>query len=74
MHCLVFPQVRAMLDFMQTEDLIGTEAAAELAGVDRSTITRWVAAGRLEAAYKLPGRQGYYLFHRSAVAAQAEES
>lgn len=51
-----------MLEFMETQTLIGTEAAARLARVDRSTITRWVQSGRLTPAFKLPGKQGYYLF------------
>ena len=36
--------------------------AAERAGVTRRTITRWVAAGRLTPAAKLPGETGSLLF------------
>ena len=36
--------------------------------VDRSTLTRWVQAGKAEAAYKLPGLRGAYLFTPDEVA------
>jgi len=46
---------------MQSTDLVGTEDAARIFGVDRSTITRWVNAGKLHPAVRLPGA---YLFDR----------
>jgi excisionase family DNA binding protein len=51
------------------EDLIGTAEATRILSVDKTTITRWVAAGRLTPALKLPRRNGAYLFKRSDVEA-----
>jgi len=39
--------------------------------VATSTLTRWVADGRLSAALKMPGRNGAFLFHRDDVEALA---
>jgi len=33
---------------MPDEDLIDSTAALEILGIDRSTLSRWVAAGRIE--------------------------
>ena len=52
-----------------TTDLIGAAEAAEIAGVKRSTITRWAEAGTLKPVTKLPGLTGAYLFARSDVEA-----
>ena len=46
------------------DDLIPSIEAAELLGVGRSTLTRWVQSGRLTEAKKLPGDTGTRLFHR----------
>lgn len=48
-------------------DLIGSAEACAILTVDRSTLTRWAANGTLPAAYKNPGSNGAYVFHRSAV-------
>ncbi len=56
LHCLV---QRAYGHDMTT--LLTTEEAAARAGVARSTITRWVASGRLRAEQTV-GRLGVYLF------------
>lgn len=52
------------------------EACALLGGIDRSTLKRWVDAGRVTPVRKLPGETGGYLFHRAEidrlVAEQAE--
>lgn len=42
--------------------LIGTTQAAQRLGVDRATVTRMVADGRLAPAGKLPHRNGAFLF------------
>lgn len=52
-----------------TNDLISSIEAAELLGVGRSTLTRWVQSGRLTEAMKLPGDTGARLFRRSDVEA-----
>ena len=55
-------------------DLIGAAEAAEIAGVKRSTITRWADTGRLPTVTKLPGQTGAYLFRRSDVEALSQET
>jgi excisionase family DNA binding protein len=52
-----------------TNDLISSIEAAELLGVGRSTLTRWVQSGRLTEAMKLPGDTGARLFRRTDVEA-----
>ena len=47
--------------------LIGGQEAAELLGIDRSTLSRWVSAGKIAPAQRLNGRTGAFLFERSAV-------
>lgn len=48
-------------------DLIGTAQAAEVIGVDRSTLSHWIAKGRISPVQKLPGKTGALLFARSEV-------
>jgi excisionase family DNA binding protein len=53
-----------------TNDLIVFITASEAAdrlGVDRSTLTRWVQAGRITPAYKAPGVRGAFLFDAAHV-------
>ena len=60
-----------MLEVMQsTTNLIGTEAVAAVFGVDRSTVTRWVQAGKLTPAVSTGS---LYLFDAGAIDALAEE-
>lgn len=44
------------------EDLLTSVETAERLGIDRGTLTRWVQAGRIAPAMKLPGKQGAALF------------
>ena len=53
--------------------LIGTTAAAERCGVDRSTFFRWVQLGRITPVMKLDGRTGAMLFDPAAVDRLAAE-
>ncbi len=53
--------------------LIGTAEAAEVIGVDRSTLSHWIAKGRIAPAQKLPGKTGVLLFDRSEVERVATE-
>lgn len=56
-------------------DLIGSAEACELlGGIDRSTLSRWVAFGKLAPAQQLPGRNGAFLFRRADVEALATET
>ena len=52
-------------------DLIGTTEACRLLGIDRSTLSRWVAARepRITPALQLPGPNGAMLFNRADVEA-----
>lgn len=52
---------------------IASAEACELLGIDRSTLTRWVASGRLTPAFKAPGLRGAYFFHRADVERLARE-
>jgi excisionase family DNA binding protein len=58
---------------MKDDPLIGSAEACEILGVDRSTLTRWVARGLVEAAQKLPGENGAYLFRRAEIERAASE-
>lgn len=58
---------------MHTENLIGSAEACRILDVDRSTLTRWVAGGRITPAVKLPKRNGAYLFDRADIEALAAE-
>lgn len=58
---------------MPPSDLIGSTEAARTINVDKTTLTRWVADGRIATAHKLPGRNGAYLFHRGEVDRVAKE-
>lgn len=60
-----------MLEVMQsTTNLIGTEAVAAIFGVDRSTVTRWVQAGKLTPAINAGN---LFLFDPEEIDALAEE-
>jgi len=48
-------------------DLLPTADAAEAIGVKPSTLSRWVASGRIAYVHKLPGKTGPFLFTRSEV-------
>ena len=39
----------------------------EFLQIDRSTLLRWVASGKVRAAQKLPGKSGAYLFDPAEV-------
>jgi predicted site-specific integrase-resolvase len=57
-----------MVLHMETEsDLVGTRDAAEIIGCERSTLSRWVALGKLPLALQLTGPTGAHLFHRADV-------
>lgn len=50
------------------EELLSTtQVCDEFGGLDRSTVVRWVQMGHLQAAMKLPGATGAYLFRRADV-------
>lgn len=51
--------------------MIGSREACQILGVDKSTLSRWVSAGRISPAGKLPGRNGALFFRPSDVNALA---
>ena len=56
-------------------DLVGSaEAERILGGINRTTLMRWVAEGRLPLAYKIPGKNGAALFHRADVVVLANHN
>lgn len=57
-----------------TPDLIGSAEACRILNVNNSTLTRWVAAGNVKAAHKLPGKNGAYLFIRADIERKADEN
>lgn len=50
-----------------TVDLIGTADVSDMAGVDIATVTRWVAAGKINPVHKGKGLRGPFLFDRVTV-------
>lgn len=52
---------------MPVPDLLGTVEAAAVIGVQRSTLSHWIAKGRISPAMKLPGTTGALLFERAEV-------
>ncbi len=54
-------------------DLIGSTESVRILRVDKATLTRWVAAGRITPAHQLPGRNGAFLFHRADIEKLAAE-
>jgi predicted site-specific integrase-resolvase len=55
-----------------TPDLVGTVEAAEIIGCERSSLSRWVALGKIAPALQVgTGTTGAHLFHRSDVEALA---
>jgi predicted site-specific integrase-resolvase len=54
----------------QTE-LIGTAESARILEIDKTTLTRWVADGRVVPAVKLPTTNGAFLFARADIEALA---
>ena len=49
------------------DPLMGSTEAARTIGVDKSTLTRWAAEGRIAVAHKLPGKNGAALYFASEV-------
>ena len=49
-------------------DFIGSREACDRLGIDRSTLSRWVAAQKITPALKLPGERGAFLFRPADVA------
>lgn len=52
--------------------LIGAAQAAEILGLERSTLTRWIQANRIRPLTQLDGPRGAYIFDRLEVVALAQ--
>lgn len=52
---------------MANPDIIGTTEASDLLGINRTTLFRWVVAGRVTPTSRLAGPNGAYLFHRTDI-------
>lgn len=48
-------------------DIIGADEASAILGIDRSTLTRWIAAEKILPIRKLPGDKGAWLFSRAEI-------
>lgn len=54
---------------MTETDLVNSEEAARLLGINRSTINRWAKSGKLPAVYEPATETGMRLFRREDVEA-----
>jgi predicted site-specific integrase-resolvase len=52
---------------VNTDNLIGSAEVCDMLGIDRGTLSRWVASGRITPAKQLPGRTGARLFQLSEI-------
>jgi len=54
------------------DTIIGSTEACTILKIDKATISRWVAAGRITPAGKLPRKNGAFLFNRADIEALAQ--
>lgn len=54
-------------------ELIGSREVCDQLGIDRSTLSRWVAAQKITPAMQLPGQRGAFLFWPADVARLNDE-
>jgi excisionase family DNA binding protein len=52
---------------MTEAQLIGSAEACGILGIDRGTLVRWIASGRIRTVHKLPGQTGAYIFDLAEV-------
>jgi predicted site-specific integrase-resolvase len=52
--------------------LIGAAEAADILGLERSTLTRWIHAKKIQPITQLDGKRGAYVFDRLDVLALAQ--
>lgn len=73
---LHLPRYLTLCNSFQMESqpaIVNTAEACEMLGdVNRSTLKRWVDAGKVEPFRKLPGETGGYLFYRADIEALIE--
>lgn len=56
------------------DQTVTSKAACARLGIDRSTLTRWVADGRLKPVFKLPYKAGAMFFDPADIDALTEAS
>jgi predicted site-specific integrase-resolvase len=54
--------------------LIGAAEAAEILGLERSTLTRWIQRERIKPLTQLDGKRGAYVFDRADVVSISQGS
>lgn len=54
--------------------LIGAARAAEILGLERSTLTRWIQHGKIQPLTKLDGGRGAYVFDLADVTSIAQDA
>jgi excisionase family DNA binding protein len=64
---------REIIHLMTELQLLSTSEAADYAGVSVATVTRWVHAGTLKPAGKVPGLRGAFMFTKEDVDALLAE-
>ena len=52
---------------MGNDVLIGSAEACEMLGIDRATLVRRIAAGKIKALTKMPGARGPYVFELAEI-------
>jgi predicted site-specific integrase-resolvase len=55
------------------DEFIGSAEACEILGIDRATLVRRIAAGKIRSAFKSPGLRGPYMFTRAEIERHAAE-
>ena len=59
-----------MLVHMETTgDVIGSREACQILQIDKSTLSRWVSAGKVNPLVKMPARNGAMVFARADIEA-----
>jgi excisionase family DNA binding protein len=63
MHKVLGEEARIIIP----SQLIGAAEAAEILGLERSTLTRWIHARKIQPLAQLDGKRGAYVFDRADV-------
>ena len=71
-QCIALHRAMCNAAAMTDAQLIGSAEACALLNIDRSTLTRWIAAGKLAPASKMPGSNGAFVFARAVIEALAQ--
>ncbi len=61
------------LSMTDDDEFIGSAEACEILGIDRGTLVRRIAAGKIAYVFKGPGLRGPYMFTRSEIERHADQ-